>query len=90
MEQYQSILVGIYSKYNFTADACNHKNMNKLLKPFLYAQYIWKPITEMYIASPLWVNAKRFTSNISHETGLTVVANWRCGRGDLVETVANW
>ena len=36
------------------------------------------------------INAKRFTSNISYETALTVVANWRCCRGDLVETVANW
>ena len=36
------------------------------------------------------INAKRFTSNISYETAPTVVANWRCCRGDLVETVANW
>ena len=36
------------------------------------------------------INAKRFTSNISYETALTVMANWRCCRGDLVETVANW
>ena len=35
------------------------------------------------------INAKRFTSNISYETALTVVENWRCCRGDLVETVAN-
>ena len=36
------------------------------------------------------INAKKITSNISYETALTVVANWRWCRGDLVETVANW
>ena len=29
------------------------------------------------------INAKRFTSNISYETALTVVANWRCCRHKL-------
>ena len=44
----------------------------------------------MYIAALLWINAKRFTSNISNASALTVVANWRCVRGDLVDAVAKW
>ena len=65
--------------------------MTKLLKPFLYAQYIWKPITEMYIASPPVDKCQKnyikyITPNWPDGRGELALRSWRFGRdsGELV------